>query len=124
MRRNALVVVTGVALVVLTVASYKVYDAQATRINVIALVSDTMERLRAALAAQASGSSTVDVQAHATAAEAHVAALRSMIRLPLLASRTRPMTLWSPAAKSCAGRRTSIGAAADCYRAWTCWRGT
>ncbi|MGZ5260317.1 MAG: hypothetical protein ACXWC0_22070, partial [Burkholderiales bacterium] len=78
MRRNALVVVAGVALIALTVASYKVYDAQATRINVIALVSDTMERLRAALTAQASGTSTVDVQVHATAAEAHVAALRSM----------------------------------------------
>ncbi|MEA3158256.1 MAG: hypothetical protein QOK44_5845, partial [Betaproteobacteria bacterium] len=55
MRRNGLVVAAGVALIVLTIASYKVYDAQATRINVIALVSDTMERLKAALAAQAAG---------------------------------------------------------------------
>ncbi|MDB5924337.1 MAG: hypothetical protein JWN13_3273 [Betaproteobacteria bacterium] len=78
MRRNGLVVAAGVALIVLTIASYKVYDAQATRINVIALVSDTMERLKAALAAQAAGTPMVDVQAHATAAEAHVAALRNM----------------------------------------------
>ena len=78
MKRNALVLVAVVTLVVLGLVSYRIYDAQLTRIKITALLSDDMERLKGALQAQAKGVAVADAEAHATAAEAHVAALRSL----------------------------------------------
>jgi hypothetical protein len=78
MKKKALVVVAMLVLVAAMFAAYKVYDTHTTQLRVIALVKDATQRLRATLSAQAAGNSDTVVQAHFTATDAHVSALRNM----------------------------------------------
>ena len=78
MKKNALIVVAIVAVSVLTIAFYKVYDIHATRARVIALLQDANERLRPVLLSQATDSVGIDIEAHAAIAEKHVVTLRDM----------------------------------------------
>ena len=82
MKKNALVVAAVVAIAVLAVASYKVYEINTTRSSVIALLRSANESLRPALLAQASGSAVEDLETRAAAAESHLAALRSLRTAP------------------------------------------
>ena len=83
MKKNALVVAAVVAIAVLAVASYKVYEINTTRSSVIALLKNANESLRPALLAQASGSAVDDLESRAAAAETHLAALRSLRTAPV-----------------------------------------
>lgn len=78
MKKKALVPAAMLAVAVAAFAAYKVYDTHTTQLRVIALVKDATERLRATLSAQAAGDPGPVVEAHLTATDAHVSALRSM----------------------------------------------
>jgi hypothetical protein len=67
-----------IASVVLIVGTYLAYEKYTRRNHAIALVTDTSARLRAALQAQAADNAGSNLEAQATAAEAHASTLRKM----------------------------------------------
>jgi hypothetical protein len=78
MKKKALIPAALLAVAVAAFAAYKVYDTHTTQLRVIALVKDTTERLRTLLSAQSAGNAAPVVEAHLSATDAHVSALRNM----------------------------------------------
>ena len=74
MRGNVKAILAGVAVLVLCVWAYSLYDAHSKRAAQLAMVKDAGERLRAALVAD----DAIDFDAHVRAVDRHVTALRAM----------------------------------------------
>jgi hypothetical protein len=78
MKKNALVVAAVVAIAILALASYKIYEINTTRSRVMALLKSANETLTPALLAQASANPVDDIEARVAATESHLATLRGL----------------------------------------------